>query len=496
MKKQTLFIAALAVSVAVSCSKSEQDRPPQGGSYIRVTSTISGQAGSRAAESDGSTLSDFGFVHTATTALADGEAADFTDCIPFTGSRAAGATSPVVFTAGSEPKYDFLPDQVSYLMGYRPVVAPVSNVVTWPADGHSDVMVSNLWKAGTYLAPITTGMEFSHILAYLQVKCVSAPGVGSVVNNDLWGKIGKIEVKNAPATVALSYADNKVTFGTTTKKLAMMRGAVCDEHTAFTPIKIQPEDGTTIDASVLVPPMAGSTITLVITTENQDITEVEVSVAPATSLQGGKLHSITLIFDANDKTITAKSAIVEWWGGNVIDKDVVKSAIMEFGVAPNGLVTEPGMTRNTNSYNALVGENAPPVMTNGEYYTDLTTAYTSEPPYYKLMIANSDGTLSLYSWQDVQGTGSSALQSDICIQEFGYGWRVPRLSELKMIQLNTKALSVIDGFIPLNEFSFIYYSSTENDINNAWGYDGPNKTFIPIAKTGVTSAKVRCVREI
>lgn len=515
MRKQILIIASAAALTAISCSK-DKALGVVGDGYIHAQSTILEGVGSRVSESEGSNLTDFGFVHKySVTPIGPGGTIDFSGATPINGSREAGADSHIVFDAANRPKYDKASGATSYLMGYRPAVTPASGVVSWPITGDVDVMVSNLWSAGTYAASIRNGLEFNHALALLHVKCLAGPGVGDGMINLGWGKIAKIEIKDAFSHFTLDHRNQKLAPGGTRKNIALFHNAVCSADIgAGVPITIQPDNGTNVDASIMIAPMDGTTLTLIVTTEQQDIFEVPVKIAaPATGLEGGKKHSINLRFNYPDKVITSENAtIMEWIENQGEDISVIRPTIMEFNVAPNGSIIHPGMTAFTGSYMDLYGENG----TNGAYRNTEQEAYTNELPYVKLEVAKNFIDMSYNDFNTCNGGNLESKVPNSCRNQLGSGWRIPRLSELKMIILNLAALEKTDLFKPflfsstnpdgLSMDSYII-SATEMDSNNVWAYhwyvDHFNniKEFGHHPKTGwqeppVQKMVIRCVREI
>lgn len=194
----------------------------------------------------------------------------------------------------------------------------------------------------------------------------------------------------------------------------------------------------------------------------------------------------TLSFDP--VMVTSKS--VGWSSVDNSGSVGTSTTIMEYGVPPYGSVTiGSGPTRKT--YNGLRGEgNA----TNGAYLTTETDVYEHEQPYYKLEIDKediyTDGLKPLIYWKDLRSM--EVMNGDICKKRRGTKWRMPRLSELKMMTLNKTALQSTDSFEP---FSPRYWSGTEYSKTDAWDVaftndDAANHTF------KVFSYSVRCVKEL
>lgn len=148
-----------------------------------------------------------------------------------------------------------------------------------------------------------------------------------------------------------------------------------------------------------------------------------------------------------------------------------------------------------NSYNGLtgvVGEKS-----NG-FYQKTANYYTRERPYYKFEIDRNDlilrrdynDLIPMITWRDAR---SRDFQGDVCRAKRGLGWRMPRISELELIRMNQRELTLIQDFTPL-EAGSTYWSATEFDDYTVQALAGSPLTVTqtPPSEEGF----VRCIREI
>lgn len=191
----------------------------------------------------------------------------------------------------------------------------------------------------------------------------------------------------------------------------------------------------------------------------------------------------TLTFDP----VIVTSQPVAWTDVKTSGNIGFSTTIMEYGVAPYGSNTSGMSGAEKTTYNKLKGEGE---ITNGKYRLDPKSAYDNEKPYYKLEIDKSDVNTGV-TWGKLRAI--TTMDGDICKKKRGINWRMPRLSELKMMSLNRAALELSDDFIPFNAIQ--YWSGTENSQINAWEVAMQNGSAAAKLK-GFSSNKVRCVKEL
>lgn len=511
MKKPILFIAAMATLLIASCTKGEGENPQgQHDGRIRINSTIRGSSpeklgtlssapSSRALAMDSEELPGINFVHaTKTTELNPGEECYFSVNSITTGTRAAGAAGAITFATGREPFYskgNAL--SISYMMGYYPAGLAQNESVTWASpDGATDILLSNLWNAGTFLAPNNTGLVFDHLLCRVEVKCVAKSGQDLAMQRATWGKVTSIKVKGTPEDLSFSLSNNKVTYSSELRDTPLLKGALYDAGQPLAPFDLQPTGGTDINAAGMVTPISGSTtITLLVTTEVEGTREVEVEVGAA-GLSVAKTHTMELVFNAVDKNIIARPTLInDWQTGFTDDPSMVyEPVILTFGTPPFDQV-DPNMNKTFMvSYNDLYGTSVNGF--NGKTYN--TSTYANEAPFYKFTVDSEDvylGTTNNKNWHDLRG---SVHKGDICQQNRGDKWRMPRASELRLMYLNREALEQVNGFKAFTNGDYV--STTETGNASFVLYHSMNRIGGPhdIAEQNkiITSFYVRCIKEV
>lgn len=162
--------------------------------------------------------------------------------------------------------------------------------------------------------------------------------------------------------------------------------------------------------------------------------------------------------------------------------------ILEFGVLPyneTGAIT----TSTKTSYNEKYGA----VPSNGDYQTSYANAYINEPPFYRFEIARTDSHNGVDSWVLTQGT-FPGRGDNRCVLVHGAGWRIPRLSELRLMFENRVKLNAVLGFAPLDSELF-HWSATECNASEVWCLAIDDYAEWVLRKKTVSLA-LRCIREI
>ena len=195
---------------------------------------------------------------------------------PYTGNRAKN-TGAITFTSTLKPVYDKEENKHALLVGCWPATTTIAaNSLTWDIDGKTDILISDLWCAGTYLAPINgtesangeTPLTFKHRLAQLEVFCKAAEGETLTDVQATWGKIKSIELLDAYPQMTYDATTNEITCTGSKKEISLLQS---DYETAFTAADIQayaatpPEAAAVATAAGMYAP--ASLIVLRITTE-------------------------------------------------------------------------------------------------------------------------------------------------------------------------------------------------------------------------------------
>lgn len=315
MKRQLLLLSAVGALIATSCSKSEADQPKTNDGRIRVSSSIVG-AQTKAIVGPTAALTGFKFIRADyATEQTNPEfvmgSGIYTSC---TGDRAAGATSAVTFSG--DQKYSQKNDY-TYFLGYDPTAIEGGNAVIWDIDGKTDLLVTDVWSAGKFSDPKTTGMVFKHILSRIEVIVQAPDGVSASVINDNWGQIKSITVETPKEFMFDLDSRDLLPSGAETSYVAMTAG---QSYATLLPASNIPAFG---NMAVLCGAMIGlpvvtnptNQVKLKITTDK--VTDKEVTATLTTgNLTSGQIHTFTLTFDATTKNITvAGSTITDWVDG-------------------------------------------------------------------------------------------------------------------------------------------------------------------------------------
>lgn len=497
MKRQILLTAALAALVTVSCTKSKLNNPDEMG-RILVSASIADGATTKGIVDNTTSLEELAFVHAQLASQASPVPFAGT---PFGGTREAGDESEIKFESGKEPMYDRVDGKTSYLMGYSPAVTPASGVVSWTPNGTVDVLVSNVWEAGTYFAPVETGLVFNHQLARVEVAMQSTTADNADAARNTWGKITKIVFKDVITTLSLNHATNAVTVGTAKADFTLLNSNYTIGTTpdpAFTPAEINSPDASAVSAAaMLVPTEGATTFTFVITSEKQPDTEVVATLTAPQTFTKGRLYRVTLTCDAEEKAIKATTTIGAWSDGGTIGSDAptLPPTIIEYGKGL-GAITTGLKGSTTDSYNHLYGETNATNATNGPNRATVDEIYANEKPYVMFEVAKSNvpstdkNRPTTFFWDDAQG---ATLGGNICATTYGAGWRLPRASELKLIMLNKTELEKVPGFYPVMDDYYIkeLWSATAYNANSHWVAEFSGELTL-----SSNSAGVRCVREV
>ena len=286
MMKKTILIA-IATTLLCSCNKEVDEtgnitlpeRPISIYTAIQSekTPTVSPQTRAPITGTDAELKDITFYLWQSTNNTIDLSATPFSPFSSYTGTRAGSNTGAIIFNEGSQPVYDQKENKYAFLVGCwaNATATTADNSLTWTIDGKTDILISDLWCAGTYLAPITgaesgsgaSPLTFKHRLAQLEVFCKAADGETLNDVQATWGNIKSIKLLDAYPQMTYNYTTSEIT-GTGEKKAIPLLQS--DYETTFTATAIQahtttpPETATATAAGMYAP---SNLIVLCITTE-------------------------------------------------------------------------------------------------------------------------------------------------------------------------------------------------------------------------------------
>ena len=313
MKKILIFLLALA-----SCSKELGTTPTANDGRIHIVAGVDGSKTRAIADaSTGLTGASFVIVESATTP------ASFAGGTVYTGDVAA-TSGEVTFTSNPAPTYN-LNDQNAWLAAYAPGGALTNDAIEWTIDGKTDILVTNtIWDAGKYSAPVTTGLNFNHLLTRIEVKVQAEPGAALGAVQDAWGEITKIEFVDAPEKMKYDLSDIPTVTTSGNANVPLLKDY---DGTAFVQTAI-PANGAAemVGVAMLAPvtPTATESFKLKITTAKPVTAEILVSLdGSKAAMTAGHTHTVALTFKANAKEIEVATSTIDGWGtGASGDSDV------------------------------------------------------------------------------------------------------------------------------------------------------------------------------
>ena len=310
--KKIRILACIAFAF-VSCSKSETVTNSRA---IAVTSTIDEVATKAVVVASSSALTDITFVR-ADDVANNQTIFNFSNTPSITGSRAAGANSPIAFSTNA-PTYDVTADKYAYLRGYHPVGTLSSEVVTWTPDGATDILMTDVWNAGRYTVPVSSGMVFKHILARIEVICKADIDDAHALVQDTWGDITAIKFVDVQPNIEYTYATNTLIADGTPIDFALLNSNTYTEAFDQTAIPAS-SSSSAVTASAMIVPTEASTITLKVKAVNQaEQTIGPITLSTSGTFGAGKVHTITLTFKSRDKEIEVTSlTVTDWTGQNI-----------------------------------------------------------------------------------------------------------------------------------------------------------------------------------
>lgn len=469
--KKTLFAALLIVLMA-SCAKQEQERPA--GNPLAIVFGSSIEASTRAGipddAEDFSENDQIGVLGYRKETV--GAAADF--ATPFLKSDNMMGE---VFTYNADKKFKSASEAAFFHRGkahdfyaYHPhnlpintltAAAPTATLSVISGTGIGiDVMHAKSLATSLFNGRHTTNLAFTHRLSKVKFKI-------------------KKEA-NAPATVLsgieFAMGKNSGSFDLTTGAITGTAAAVTLTATGLNQTVNTGESQAIAAAWYVLPDDALSNIKvtingqLIATTATGNITTAQ-----------GKIRLITIT--VKEQSVEMTSSIEPWVEDNK-EGEVGGPAANSIIYNRQGAITTDMRESTQTSYNSWKGVVGGDNGGNGDYQATEEACYTNEKPYYQFEVA-MENEAGAFNWAD-------ARKACFDKNTDGGRWRLPRLSELKIMYLNKTALEGLDDFNAFDA-SDGYWSATEY-ANVSWHVRFANGI---IGTTGkLNSGGARCVREL
>ena len=359
MKQKTILVTA-ALIMLTACSQSEVETEGQTTREIHATSVIEGASTKALIEGTDAALSDLTFLRVDIDASSGGTPSsyDFSSSSPITGSSRATSSGKITFgSSGTPQEYDKVSKKNAYFRGYTTeglkestsvTSSSVSPTAVWEIKGTNDILMTDVWDAGNYSAPKTTGMIFRHLLSRIEVVCKAETGSSLDVVKAAWGKVTKIEVLNANPELKYTYSSNTIEASGTPAAFALHKDYTTTESPTTLEVDIRASDYSEadVDAVAMIPviPLTGGSpsysFQLKVTTAGTKtgdlqgeaiiIDQINVSLNNGSSsnlaMEAGKIHKVVLTFKADGRTISCESSSIVAWDttGNSGTGEVVK----------------------------------------------------------------------------------------------------------------------------------------------------------------------------
>ena len=347
MMKKTILIA-IATTLLCSCNKEVDEtgnitlpeRPISIYTAIQSekTPTVSPQTRAPITGTDAELKDITFYLWQSTNNTIDLSATPFSPFSSYTGTRAGSNTGAIIFNEGSQPVYDQKENKYAFLVGCwaNATATTADNSLTWTIDGKTDILISDLWCAGTYLAPITgaesgsgaSPLTFKHRLAQLEVFCKAADGETLNDVQATWGNIKSIKLLDAYPQMNYDATTNKITGTGNKTAISLLKP---DYETAFEATAIQPHTATepaieTATAAGMYAP--SDLIVLRITTEGATTTTTDDDLIRTFAIQfvdendnnvdfvAGKKHTVNILFSTIIKDLQIEITYPENWTVN------------------------------------------------------------------------------------------------------------------------------------------------------------------------------------
>ena len=472
-----LLAAALtALAGATGCTK-EPAGEPAPGDRTEIVPTVTLPGGISVQEAGRQTRgavnpssdTDLWFVRADETTAGGGYGAY--DMTALKATRAAG-TGAQALTFDLAQYYP-LQSRKTKMVGWHPTAAIDAGAVSWTIDGTQDVLTTSTLQEGSSQAAMP-GFTFEHRLAQLQF-CPYAEDADATA---AWGKVTAITVTKQRSTCTFTPSSAETTGEVVFTGNADQRFAVTGITNAALPVGAASAVRSG-DPVMIEPQGAAYTLKITLTTELGGTLTVSV---PARAYAAGT--STRVLLRLSHRSVAASAEIAEW--ATPTDQEMDWNADFPWLVYGDAAITT-GLSGSTKeSYNAYTEAS------NGSKYTDAADAYVGEKPYVKLQIALKDEITGGSSWLAAYNACKNSTAD-------GGGWRLPRMSEMKLIANNLASLEARAGFSPFsraatNSYSGYYWCATESATDGAWRIKIESGEMMSLTKTDTKS--VRCVREI
>lgn len=330
MKQKTILLTA-TLFILAACSQSEMETEERAPKEIKATSVIEGASTRALIEGTDVALSNLTFLRKDAT---NTSSHDFSSATEITGSSRATSGGKITFGDGSASQDYKKTGENAYFRGFTTEGATVNtgSSVKWTINGKTDILLTDVWNAGTYDNPETTGMIFKHLLSRIEVICQAEATTTSKLDvvRAAWGKVTKIEVLNANHEITYTYSTNAVTLTGDAKAFELFAG-YGDDDGKFENKDIVANGATDTKAVAMIPPIPFTnspsySFQLKVTTAGAAVTTgqptsiektINVSLGNSSSaMTAGQIHKVTLSFKADGKEISCGASTITAWDDN------------------------------------------------------------------------------------------------------------------------------------------------------------------------------------
>mgnify|MGYP005916083253 CR=1 FL=1 len=202
----------------------------------------------------------------------------------------------------------------TYFVAYWPTaITTEPGKLTWTISGNVDILKTEIYNAGSYTAPVITGLTFHHALAQLKVILNVDENTSLEVAKAVWGQITKIELTTSE-TMTYTYATNELTNSATTTDLQLYN----PNYSAFTSYTLVENNADVIAIGMFPPSTETAPIKLKVTGNTGATGEVEVQLkdinGTEAGFESGKTHTVTLSLGVNPEKINVFATTIEPWG--------------------------------------------------------------------------------------------------------------------------------------------------------------------------------------
>lgn len=477
MKK--ILLTAFTIVLVASCTKRNELLPGDNPNEIVFGSSIeveTKRTDDATAFDNGEVIGVYTYCRDAAGAIADFTKDIFMNNVKFTYNGTQFTSTPAIMWRDSKVHnfYAYYPTTLTVTNNATGATAPLTVVETTGIAAANDVMIANVNTLRYNGGQTSAELKFKHILSKVRFRIKKgSPGVPDA-------KLTNLEFKmKSKAGIA-----NLVT-GAVTNNFGVVK---LSKDLYATPVTTTSTALTDVPGSWLVLP-ADEIREMILTVDGKKIESYSTIATKA-----GKITTITIVIGESAITLTSE---IEGWGADDLSTEdldpVFPSIVVEYGKAPFNLVGADLRSYTYTSYNDRHGSGG---ITNGAYIGDIALAYDNERPYAQFEIAKKDaynGGDGTKNWTTLQGAAANH-GDNICVLTHGEGWRIPRVSELKLIWENKVILEAFgNGFAPLSGDSYV--SSTEYDGDDVW-HIGSGGNVNHSSKTDDATKSVRCIKEI